>query len=114
MTLFPVCMYYLDGGMSLLKHPSAAMTKLISYVEKIGAPGSESDRAIQRPVIAFIIQRHDLDGLQMAMRQALRKASCRVFAMQVGTGIRNVCTANPCHTKCVISWNYTMFEYANI
>ena len=28
------------------------------------------------------MQRHDLDSLQMAMRHALRKAVCRVFAMQ--------------------------------
>ncbi|XP_041356631.1 E3 ubiquitin-protein ligase MYCBP2-like isoform X3 [Gigantopelta aegis] len=68
-----------DGGMSLLKHPSAAMTKLISSVDRQSENG---ERALQRPVMEFIIQRHDLDNLQLAMRQALRKAACRVFAMQ--------------------------------
>ncbi|XP_048243746.1 E3 ubiquitin-protein ligase MYCBP2-like isoform X7 [Haliotis rufescens] len=71
-----------DGGMSLLKHPSAAMTKLINSVDRSGAPSGNGERALQRPVMEFIIQRHDLDSLQLAMRQALRKASCRVFAMQ--------------------------------
>jgi E3 ubiquitin-protein ligase MYCBP2 len=35
--------------------------------------------------MSFITQRHDLEGLQLAMKQALRKAACRVFAMQVKT-----------------------------
>jgi hypothetical protein len=40
------------------------------------------------PVIKFIIQRHDLDGLALAMKQAVRKSSCRVFALQVCSMIR--------------------------
>ena len=77
--------YHIDGG-TLLKHPSAAMTKLIGSVDKGGnamLPMSSTERALSRPVMAFIVQRHDLDGLQLAMRQALRKATCRVFALQV-------------------------------
>ncbi|XP_035827428.1 E3 ubiquitin-protein ligase MYCBP2 isoform X3 [Aplysia californica] len=66
-----------DGGVSLLKHPSAAMTRLISAVEK-----RNGGHTLQRPVMEFIVQRHDLEGLQLAMKQALRKAMCRVFAMQ--------------------------------
>ncbi|XP_059170813.1 E3 ubiquitin-protein ligase MYCBP2-like isoform X4 [Physella acuta] len=66
-----------DGGISLLKHPSAAMTRLISAVEK-----RNGGRTQQRPVMEFIVQRHDLEGLQLAMKQALRKAMCRVFALQ--------------------------------
>lgn len=73
----------------MLKHPSAAMTKLISSSDKGGnaavIPLSSQERALSRPVMAFIIQRHDLDGLQLAMRQALRKATCRVYALQVMT-----------------------------
>ncbi|KAK6172343.1 hypothetical protein SNE40_016020 [Patella caerulea] len=69
-----------DGGMSLLKHPSAAMTRLISSVDSNSSGMGEL--RLQRPVMEFIIQRHDLDGLQWAMRQALRKSACRVFAMQ--------------------------------
>lgn len=75
---------FLDGGMSLLKHPSAAMTKLITSVDKGGTSTIEGgEQALQRPVLSFIIQRHDLEALQLAMRQALRKAACRVFAFQV-------------------------------
>ena len=75
---------FVDGG-NLLKHPSAAMTKLINSVDKASCRFTEAERekALQRPVMSFICQRHDLDGLQLAMRQALRKATCRVFAMQV-------------------------------
>lgn len=69
-----------DGGMSLLKHPSAAMEKLLHTVDR-RCP-EDDERALQRPVMSFIIQRHDLEGLQLAMKQALRKAACRVFAMQ--------------------------------
>lgn len=71
-----------DGGMSLLKHPSAAMSKLIMSVDK-GMSENDGDGTLQRPVMSFIVQRHDLEGLQLAMRQALRKSSCRVFALQV-------------------------------
>nr|AOV18880.1 myc binding protein 2 [Lymnaea stagnalis] len=66
-----------DGGISLLKHPSAAMTRLISAVEK-----RNGGHTLQRPVMEFIVQRHDLEGLQLAMKQALRKAMCRVFSLQ--------------------------------
>ncbi|KAK7473506.1 hypothetical protein BaRGS_00035259, partial [Batillaria attramentaria] len=71
-----------DGGVSLLKHPSAAMTKLINSVDRSKGAAGNGERALQRPVMEFIVQRHDLDGLQLAMKQALRKAACRVFAMQ--------------------------------
>ena len=74
-----------DGGVSLLKHPSAAMGKLISSVDRNKGAQGNGERALQRPVMEFIIQRHDLDSLQLAMKQALRKAACRVFAMQVGS-----------------------------
>jgi len=61
------------------------MAKLISSVkeDKAGIPMNPQERTLSRPVMAFIIQRHDLDGLQLAMKQALRKATCRVFALQV-------------------------------
>ncbi|XP_076446720.1 E3 ubiquitin-protein ligase MYCBP2-like isoform X7 [Babylonia areolata] len=87
-----------DGGVSLLKHPSAAMGKLISSVDRSkGAPGN-GERALQRPVMEFIVQRHDLDGLQLAMKQALRKAACRVFAMQAFNWLlRNVVQQTSLH-----------------
>ena len=68
-----------------MKHPSAAMGKLIKSADgrsrALQINGGE--KALQRPVMEFIVQRHDLDGLQLAMKQAVRKAACRVFAMQV-------------------------------
>jgi hypothetical protein len=38
---------------------------------------------LNRPVMSFLLQQHNLEALQLAMRQALRKAACRVHAMQV-------------------------------
>jgi hypothetical protein len=38
---------------------------------------------LNRPVMNFLLQQHNLEALQLAMRQALRKATCRVYAMQV-------------------------------
>lgn len=37
---------------------------------------------LQRPVMLFVMQNHDLESLQLAMKQAVRKAMCRVYAMQ--------------------------------
>ena len=73
--------------MSLLKHPSVAMSKLIQSVEKGSLSKASSlglgERALQRPVMAFVMQRHDLESLQLAMRHSLRKAACRMYALQV-------------------------------
>ncbi|KAL5012682.1 hypothetical protein ScPMuIL_011233 [Solemya velum] len=85
-----------DGGMSLLKHPSAAMQKLIGSVDKSVSVGLEGERALHRPVMSFIIQRHDLEGLQLAMRRALRKAACRVFAMQALNWLLRSTTQSVC------------------
>ena len=38
---------------------------------------------ILRPIMSFIFQSHDLESLAFAMRHATRKASARVYAMQV-------------------------------
>ena len=70
-----------DGGLSLLKHPSAAMTRLL--LSTTGTSGG-GDQTLQRPVVSFVVQQHSLDELQIAMKQALRKAACRVYALQVG------------------------------
>lgn len=37
---------------------------------------------LMRPVMLFVLQQHNLQHLQMAMKQALRRAACRVYAMQ--------------------------------
>ncbi|XP_052283534.1 E3 ubiquitin-protein ligase MYCBP2-like isoform X2 [Dreissena polymorpha] len=86
-----------DGG-TLLKKPSAAMTKLITSVkeDRSGMPLNHQERALTRPVMAFIVQRHDLEGLQLAMRQALRKATCRVFALQALNWLLRMVTQATC------------------
>ncbi|XP_042905925.1 E3 ubiquitin-protein ligase MYCBP2 isoform X1 [Parasteatoda tepidariorum] len=65
-----------DSSPSFLCQPSAALTKLVSVL-------MERPVISRRPVMAFILQQHDLDSLQLAMKQALRKASCRVYALQI-------------------------------
>lgn len=37
---------------------------------------------LMRPVMLFVLQQHNLQYLQIAMKQALRRAACRVYAMQ--------------------------------
>ena len=84
---------FLDGGMSLLKHPSAAMARLIQSVELGGnGPRLLEEKVLQRPVMSFVMQRHDLENLKIAMKQGIRKAACRVYALQVTqkNGIINI------------------------
>ena len=72
-----------DGGSSLLKHPSKAMQRLLKCSEPQRGSGDQQGQGGKRPVLSFVMQKHDLDSLQIAMRQALRKAMCRVYALQV-------------------------------
>uniref|UniRef100_A0A4W4EYU3 E3 ubiquitin-protein ligase MYCBP2 n=1 Tax=Electrophorus electricus TaxID=8005 RepID=A0A4W4EYU3_ELEEL len=67
-----------DVGSSLLRHPSPELSRLISAHGSL----SKGERNFQWPVLAFVIQHHDLDGLEVAMKHALRKSACRVFAME--------------------------------
>nr|XP_018897368.1 PREDICTED: E3 ubiquitin-protein ligase MYCBP2-like [Bemisia tabaci] len=80
-----------DSSSSLLGHPSAALRKLVpsvlgdlSSVEiKGSSQGIKSTFDIMsHPVLAFICQKHNLVSLRLAMKQSLRKATCRVYAMQ--------------------------------
>lgn len=68
-----------EVGSSLLRHPSPELSRLISAHSSL----SKGERNFQWPVLAFVIQHHDLEGLEIAMKQALRKSACRVFAMEV-------------------------------
>jgi E3 ubiquitin-protein ligase MYCBP2 len=61
-----------------LSNPSAALQKLFS-VERGSMMVAD---ILQRPVMSFVLQWNDLESLQIAMTNALRKASCRTFAMQ--------------------------------
>uniref|UniRef100_T1JCF5 RCR-type E3 ubiquitin transferase n=1 Tax=Strigamia maritima TaxID=126957 RepID=T1JCF5_STRMM len=66
------------GGSSLLCHPSCMLTRLATVIVDKNQYGD----ILHRPIMSFILQRHDLESLQLAMKQALRKAACRVYAMQ--------------------------------
>lgn len=70
----------IDGGLALLRSPSKALrdtVKLMSVSHENA--GTQSTL----PVLDFVAHRHDLDSLRTSMELALRKASCRVFAMEV-------------------------------
>ncbi|XP_073711045.1 E3 ubiquitin-protein ligase MYCBP2 isoform X21 [Misgurnus anguillicaudatus] len=67
-----------EVGSSLLRHPSPELSRLISAHGSL----SKGERNFQWPVLAFVIQHHDLEGLEVAMKHALRKSACRVFAME--------------------------------
>ncbi|KAJ8378389.1 hypothetical protein AAFF_G00242770 [Aldrovandia affinis] len=67
-----------EVGSSLLCHPSPELSRLISAHGSL----SKGERNFQWPVLTFVIQHHDLEGLEVAMRHALRKSACRVFAME--------------------------------
>ncbi|XP_069061348.1 E3 ubiquitin-protein ligase MYCBP2 isoform X12 [Pleurodeles waltl] len=67
-----------EVGSNLLRHPSPELSRLISAHSSL----SKGERNFQWPVLAFVIQHHDLEGLEIAMKQALRKSACRVFAME--------------------------------
>jgi len=103
-----------DGGSSLLKHPSSAMTKLITERTKVAVELSNNDGCDEtirghggfrrQPVIAFCSQRHDLDGLQRVMKSAVCKAACRVFALQAFNWLLRHVTQSVCLHD--IFWNF--------
>ncbi|KAK9891458.1 hypothetical protein WA026_014691 [Henosepilachna vigintioctopunctata] len=81
----------MEGGSSLLCNPSSALQHLIPKIDTSSTvvkkdtsnPDGESVLTLlRRPVMQFILQQHDLESLKLSMRQALRKAMCRVYAMQ--------------------------------
>ncbi|XP_047115899.1 E3 ubiquitin-protein ligase highwire-like [Schistocerca piceifrons] len=78
-----------DGGSSLLCYPSAALQKLVPSIDQsaiVSLTKTEQAKGsldlLNRPIMMFLFQQHNLDYMQLAMRQALRKATCRVYAMQ--------------------------------
>lgn len=108
-TIINVLFYsFSESGSSLLCNPSTALQKLVPRMDTSAIVKSEetvtSDHTeglvlLQRPVMQFLLQQHDLEALQLAMKQALRflrcytfnfsstiyfsrKAMCRVYAMQ--------------------------------
>ncbi|XP_043286736.1 E3 ubiquitin-protein ligase MYCBP2 isoform X2 [Venturia canescens] len=79
-----------DAGSSLLCYPSAALQKLVPSMDQsaivstsqIEVPTNDRIEILMRPVMLFVLQQHNLQHLQLAMKQALRRAACRVYAMQ--------------------------------
>ncbi|XP_075230357.1 E3 ubiquitin-protein ligase MYCBP2-like isoform X2 [Lycorma delicatula] len=106
-----------DAGSSLLCHPSPALQKLVpsagqSAIVSGSGPGigglsgqmSSQEAArlsidiLSRPVLLFLLEQHNLRSLQLAMKQALRKATCRVYAMQaLNWLLRSVTQASSIH-----------------
>ena len=79
-----------DAGSSLLCYPSAALQKLVPSMDQSAIVSTNqaeivnNDRIeiLMRPVMLFVLQQHNLQHLELAMKQALRRAACRVYAMQ--------------------------------
>jgi len=83
--------------------PSAALQALVPGAES--AVGTTIDRAavddvatdevplsevnvFNRPSMAFVVEAHNLADLKRSMKQAVRKAACRSYALQVSEHTR--------------------------
>lgn len=81
-----------EGMSSILCQPSAALTKLVSVEPEACA----TDLTVQRPVMQFVLQRHDLENMRFAIQQSLRKATCRIYAMQAFNWLLRNVTQSTC------------------
>lgn len=73
--------------------PSAALQALVPSVDNAmmvdrsveGVASNETSdiNVFNRPSMAFIVEAHNLADLKWAMKQAVRKAACRSYALQV-------------------------------
>lgn len=73
--------------------PSAALQALVPNVDNTmmvdcsveGVASNETSdiNVFNRPSMAFIVEAHNLADLKWAMKQAVRKAACRSYALQV-------------------------------
>lgn len=87
-----------DGGSSLLCYPSAALQKLVPSMDQsaIVSTNQETENndkidLLERPVMLFVLQQYNLQHLQLSIKQSLRQAACRMYAMQaLNWLIRNV------------------------
>lgn len=80
----PVC--FSDNGLALMCMPSAALQELVPNADAATVAENNECPSINvfyRPSMAFIIETHCLAGLKEAMKQAVRKAACRSYALQV-------------------------------
>lgn len=69
----------IDTGSSLLCNPSSALQKLVPKMDSssivtqnVENEHAETSAFLQKPVMQFVMQNHDLESLQLAMRQAVR------------------------------------------
>ncbi|RZF32318.1 hypothetical protein LSTR_LSTR001782 [Laodelphax striatellus] len=73
------------GDVSLLCHPSAGLERLSQGVD-----------VLSRPTLLFLLQQHNLRALHLAMRHALRKATCRTYAIQALNWLLRSVTQTTC------------------
>ena len=95
----------------LMFKPSINLARLMFNRSKHGAANREFGYG---KVLSFVLQYHDLNGLKVAMKQSMRVAGVRAFAMEVRnytyqhvhTYMRNKCTY--IRTWCI----YVYYHYA--
>ena len=76
----PLCTSELHSMGPLVFKPSINLARLMYNRSK---HGSENKEIGYGKVMAFILQYHDINGLRMAMKQSMRVAGIRAFAMEV-------------------------------
>jgi E3 ubiquitin-protein ligase MYCBP2 len=72
----------MDGGLALLRSPSKALQDTVKLISSLSDQIVENKYA-SLPVLDFVTRHHNLESLRISMELALRKAACRVFAMEV-------------------------------
>lgn len=71
-------------GYTLLNYPSAPLQKLLKVsISGAQLPETQAIRKMCNNVLAFVTERHDLNGLKLFLFQAIRKNTCRSYGMQV-------------------------------
>lgn len=79
--MYKVFFYSQDTGSSLLCNPSPALQKLVPRMDSSSVVHQQQNTAanhaynltfLQRPVMQFVMENHDLEALQLAMKQAVR------------------------------------------
>ncbi len=68
------------GTGSLMSKPSINLARLMYNRSKQGPDGKETGYS---KVIRFVLRYHDLDGIRVSMKQAMRVAGVRAFALEV-------------------------------
>lgn len=73
-----------EGASSLLCRPSATLQKLVPGLDQSVIMNEERTALdlLRRPSVSFILHRHPLVALRLAMSHSLRKATCRLYAFQ--------------------------------